>query len=132
MSSSARGGCTAVRLGQRARGTSADAKRKAFQMTVKKSSDRVIVRSTNAGVFLGRLVSRVGDSVTLSDTRRLWYWDGAATLSELATEGVSRPKSCKFPVATEGPHTILGVIEIIPTTERACTSIDAVPVWSSK
>ncbi len=95
-----------------------------------KTPDRVIVRSTYAGVFLGELKSRTGGEVVLNNSRRLWHWDGAATLSELATEGPSKPS--KFPVAIEGDHTVLGVIEIIPTTARACDAIDAVPVWSAR
>ena len=89
----------------------------------------VMVRSTNAGVFYGKLVSRDGDVVTLKKARRVWYWKGAATLSELATEGTSAPHECKFPAPTEGEHMILGVTEILPVTDRALEALDAVPVW---
>lgn len=92
---------------------------------------RVIVRSKDAGVFFGRLleIDKHG-TVTMIDPRRLWYWDGAATLSELAVEGTSEPGNCKFPIPTDGTHTILGVCEIIPVTDKAADSIDDVPVWS--
>ena len=90
----------------------------------------VIVRTVNAGVFAGILVRRDGSEVELRDARRIWRWDGAASLSQLAVEGTSRPEKCKFPVAV--PRlTVLEVIEIIPTTERARASIEAVPVWSA-
>lgn len=88
-----------------------------------------MVRSTNAGVFYGKLVARDGDVVTLKRARRVWYWAGAATLSELATEGTSNPSGCKFPAPTEGEHMIFGVTEILPVTDRALESLDAVPVW---
>ena len=55
---------------------------------------KVMVRSTNAGVFYGKLVSRDGDTVVLKDSRRVWYWAGAATLSELANRGTSKPEEC--------------------------------------
>lgn len=91
----------------------------------------IIARTTSAGVFAGHLKSHEGKQVTLTDARRIWYWHGAASLSELAVEGTSRPKECKFPVAV--PTVILtDVIEILATTPKGEASIKAVPVWSSK
>jgi len=88
----------------------------------------VIVRTYSAGVFAGTLIQKEGDSVVLHDARRLWYWDGAASLSQLAEEGVSKPDNCKFP--TEVKEVILlGVIEILRTSEEAKKSIADVPVW---
>jgi hypothetical protein len=88
----------------------------------------VVIRSAQSGAWLGTLVERDGDAVELTDARRLWYWDGAATLSQLALEGVTRPKTCKFP--PEVAHvTLLGVCEIIDATAEAVASVDAVPAW---
>lgn len=92
---------------------------------------KVMVRSANAGVFYGTLVKREGDTVVLKDSRRVWYWEGAATLSELANSGTSKPDSCKFPAPIIGKHTILGVCEIIEMTPEAVASLDAVPVWTA-
>lgn len=89
---------------------------------------KVIVRADRAGVFFGEIKERNGSEVEMTNVRRLWYWDGAASLSQLATEGVSKPQSCKFTV-TVTKMTILGVIEIIPCTEQAVKSINSVPVW---
>lgn len=92
--------------------------------------DYVIVRSESAGVFAGTLESKNGDEVLMSNARRLWYWEGAASLSELAVRGVSKPNKCKFPV--EMPKvTVLKVIEIIAVSAAARDSIAAVPVWSA-
>ena len=57
----------------------------------------VIVRTHSAGVFAGNLESRKGKEVVMTDARRIWYWDGAASLSELAMLGTSAPENCKFP-----------------------------------
>ena len=57
----------------------------------------VIVRTYSAGVFAGELESRKGQEVVMRNARRLWYWDGAASLSQLAMEGTSKPQNCKFP-----------------------------------
>jgi hypothetical protein len=90
----------------------------------------VMVRSRDAGVFFGQLVSTDDSTVTLKNPRRVWYWKGAATLSELATKGPGSPKQCKFPAPTEGNHTVLGVCEIIPVTAEALAVLNAVPVWT--
>jgi len=41
----------------------------------------VICRTYSAGVFAGYLKNREGQEVTLLNARRLWYWDGGASLS---------------------------------------------------
>ena len=60
--------------------------------------DWYIIRADRAGVFFGHIAERDGDEVTMTDVRRIWYWDGAASLSQLAVDGVSKPKNCKFTV----------------------------------
>jgi len=87
-----------------------------------------MVRTYSAGVFLGTLKERNGKEVTLTDARRMWYWDGAASLSQLATTGTSKPNNCKFP-APVAEVLLTEAIEIIPATEAAIASIAAVPVW---
>ena len=87
-----------------------------------------IVRTDSAGVFLGTVKERSGKEVLLTDARRIWYWDGAATLSQLANEGTSNPGNCKFP-APVAEVLLTEAIEIIPATEAAIASIAAVPVW---
>ena len=91
-------------------------------------SKKVIIRTINAGVFFGEIKSRKKDEVVISNCRRLWFWSGAASLSQLATEGVKNPSNCKFTVIVK-EMTILGVIEIIPCTKRAIESINNVPIW---
>ncbi|CEG60978.1 DUF6948 domain-containing protein [Legionella micdadei] len=88
----------------------------------------VIVRTYSAGVFFGQIESRDGQEVVLKNARRLWYWDGAASLSQLAMEGVKRPQNCKFPCAVDRIE-LLEAIEIINTTVQAKKSIDEVPIW---
>ena len=88
----------------------------------------VIVRTFSAGVFAGFLVSRKGQEVVMKDARRLWYWKGAASLSQLAMEGTKDPQGCKFPCAVLEVE-LLQAIEILPLTEKAQKSIEGVPVW---
>ncbi len=88
----------------------------------------VIVRGDRSGVFAGTLVSNEGQKVALKDCRRLWYWDGAASISQIANEGVKRPNSSKFTVTVDS-IVILDAIEIIPTTAAAEANIKAVREW---
>ena len=88
----------------------------------------VIVRTYSAGVFAGELVKRTGQEVELRNARRLWYWDGAASLSQLAMEGVSKPQNCKFPCEVKSV-VLTQAIEIISATEQARESIAAVLAW---
>lgn len=96
----------------------------------KNKSKYVIVRTYSAGVFAGYLKSRKGQEVVLSDARRLWYWNGAASLSQLAVDGVSRPADCKFP-ETVSQIELLQAIEILDVTKKAQDSISSVPVWKA-
>jgi hypothetical protein len=88
----------------------------------------VIVRAEGAGVFFGTLAEKEGNEVKLTNCRRIWYWDGAASISELAVNGVTKPELCKFSVPVQS-IVVLGVIEIIPCEQKAIESINAVPVW---
>ena len=89
---------------------------------------KVIVRADRAGVFFGTLKEKNGSEVTLTDCRRLWYWNGAASISQLAVEGTKNPDDCKFTLVVP-TITILGVIEIIPCADNAIKSIEDVAVW---
>ena len=94
------------------------------------AEDYVIVRTYSAGVHAGYLESRDGKEVTLKNSRRLWYWDGAASLSQLALEGVTKPENCKFAVVL--PEIILTeAIEIIPCTEKAKVCIEGIKEWKA-
>ena len=93
-----------------------------------KKGDYIIVRTYSAGVFAGTFISRKGQEVELTQARRLWYWDGAASLSQLAMEGVKAPDKCKFPVEVNSV-TLLQAIELLSVTKEARASIAQVPVW---
>jgi hypothetical protein len=83
----------------------------------------VILRTYSAGVHAGYLVSRDGDVAVLRNSRRLWNWQAKAgvALSGLAQSGLKSGK-----VDTMLPlHEVIGVIEVIPTTDHARETINA-------
>uniref|UniRef100_A0A6M3K3L9 DUF6948 domain-containing protein n=1 Tax=viral metagenome TaxID=1070528 RepID=A0A6M3K3L9_9ZZZZ len=88
----------------------------------------VICRTYSAGVFAGYLESRNGQEVVMRHVRRIWYWSGAASLSQLAMSGTSDPGNCKFPEPVERDE-LLQAIEILDCTETARKSIQGVPIW---
>lgn len=89
---------------------------------------RKIVRANGAGVFFGEIKEKDGNRVVMTNARRLWYWEGAASLSQLAQTGTASPDRCKFPVAVDEIE-IFNVIEILSVTEKAAKTIDSVKIW---
>lgn len=87
-----------------------------------------IIRGDRSGVFAGYLKSRKDREVVLLQARRIWYWEGASSLSQLAEEGTKKPDKCKFPKEV-AEILILDAIEILSCTEEARKSIAGVPIW---
>ena len=87
-----------------------------------------IVRADRAGVFFGKIKEANKDEVVMSEVRKLWYWDGACAVEQLALEGTKKPRNCKFTVVVP-EMAIVSPIQIIPCTEKAVNSISGVAVW---
>lgn len=89
---------------------------------------KVIVRGSRSGVLFGTLEREDGQRVEMSNARNVWYWSGAATLLQLAAEGVKYPEQCKFSRPVKS-LVILDAVEIIPCTDEAVANIEAVKIW---
>jgi hypothetical protein len=87
-----------------------------------------IVRGDRSGVFFGTIKERNGREVTMNNVRRLWYWDGASSISQLAKDGTCRPENCKFTVTVD-EIIVLDAIEIDKCTKNATKSILEVAEW---
>ena len=94
------------------------------------SKPYVVIRASSSGVFAGYLEKRENKEVVLRKARRLWYWKGAASLSQMAMEGVSKPEGCKFSVVVDKQE-VLDVIEILHCTEAARKNIEGVAIWKA-
>lgn len=90
-----------------------------------------IIRTHSAGVWFGNVKTLNGTIAIITNARRLWYWSGAASLSQLAVEGTKKPRECKFTMTiTDSDGVYLPqVIEILSCTKEAIENINAVPVW---
>lgn len=87
-----------------------------------------IVRGYQSGVFAGNIIERNGREVLMKNVRRLWYWDGANSISQLAEEGTVRPINCKFSMTVD-EILVLDAIEIDTCSGKAERSIKEVAVW---
>lgn len=91
----------------------------------------VAVRTYGGGVHTGYLKERNGTDVTLINSTRVWYWEGACSLNEFATKGPSLPEKCKF--SLEVPKIILTeAVEIVGMSEYAKKIIDDSERWEYK
>lgn len=90
-----------------------------------------IVRTYSAGVFAGYVEKREGKEITIRKVRRIWYWDGANSLSQLAVDGTLKPENCKFACEVD-KIIVTEAIEVIPCTEKAQKSIMEVEEWKLK
>lgn len=81
---------------------------------------KVVVRTYSAGVHIGELVAKQGKEVALKDAHRLWYWKGAFTLNQVATDGVK--KGSKVGAAVPAIE-LTEAIEIIPISDAAFATL---------
>lgn len=90
-----------------------------------------IIRTHSAGVWFGTVKELNGTVAIITNARRLWYWSGAASLSQLAKEGVKNPGNCKFAVTITDEDGVYlpQVIEVLPCTPEAAENINAVKEW---
>lgn len=94
-----------------------------------------IIRTYSAGVFFGKIKSLEatpsGLFATVTPCRRLWSWNGAASLSQLAIDGTQQPRGCKFTMTVEDEdgQCLPQVVEMIPCTKKAVESINSVSTW---
>ncbi len=96
-----------------------------------KDQKYVLVRTYSMGVFAGTLDAESTETKKiLTNARRIWYWAGAASLSQLAMEGTTKPKECKFPQEVDRVElTSPNGFEVLDVTDKARESIASVPVW---
>lgn len=87
---------------------------------------KYIIRCDRAGVFYAEIAERRGDEADLVNVRRLHYWTGAASLSQVAMDGIGNGSRLTMTVPK---MTVLGVIEVIPCSDVACKNLDGVMEW---
>ena len=90
----------------------------------------VIVRCRDAGVHAGEFVSHPADrTVVLCNSRRIWHWEGAASLSEIAVYGAANVAACRFGVVIPNNISLLDACEIIICQDAGKGMIIKCPEW---
>jgi len=90
----------------------------------------VIVRTYSAGVYFGYLKEEKKDECILANARNVWYWSGAASLLQMANEGVNKPNDCKL-TQEVAEIKLKGVIAILKCTKEAQDNLSSVKIWSN-
>ena len=90
----------------------------------------VIVRCRDAGVHAGEYLSHVGREVVLLNARRIWYWKGAASLSEIAVHGCKYPAECRISM-TVPRITLPEACEIIDCLSEGEKFLREVAAWKA-
>jgi hypothetical protein len=94
--------------------------------------ERCIVRSYGAGVFYGyvkeKKAEQNGVNIVLLKAKRIHYWSGACSLTQLAMEGTKDESNCRITEAIDSQF-IANVIEILPMTRNAEENLDKVTIW---
>ena len=88
-----------------------------------------LVRTYSAGVHFGTLESHAGKNVRLTNARRLWSWQGACSLSQVAVHGVDLSNS---KISVPVPQIDLtDAIEVIPMSEAAGQAMMEAESWKA-
>lgn len=90
----------------------------------------VLIRDHRAGVHVGELVSLdlAAKTAVLRAARKIWYWEGAASVHGIASRGLSHTGSKVAP-----PVELVAscdVVEVVLCTPEGAASVADCPVWS--
>lgn len=90
---------------------------------------KVLIRSYSSGIHFGTIeqAEPLQDRliVQLANSRRIHYWNGACSCSQIAEDGIGDGR-----VALSLPNLVVAdVIEIIPLSERATSNLESQAIW---
>ena len=88
----------------------------------------VIVRSNLSGMLFGILTAKNGTELTLKNVRKFYYFSGANTCEDLATQGALNKENCKMTVEIE-EMVISEYCQILPCTKQAIAQNKSIPIW---
>ena len=91
-------------------------------------NETVIARIDRAGVFMGTLAHIDSDIVRLTNVRRIYYWHGALSATDMASNGIKGGKVTKPCEVVEFNRSAL--VEINKCSDKAAECITAIMPWS--
>ena len=90
---------------------------------------RVIARIDRAGVFHGTLDYIDNEIIRLKDARRIYFWEGALSVTDIAARGISCGK-LTFPVTTV-EFMSDKIVELNECSAEATKSIESIKPWKN-
>ena len=88
---------------------------------------KIIARIDRAGVFHGTLDYIDSDIIRLKDARRIYYWNGALSVTSMAAKGITDGK-VTIPVTTV-EFMSDKIVELNECSDAATKSIEAIKPW---
>lgn len=90
---------------------------------------KIIARIERAGVFHGTLDYIDNEIIRLKDARRIYYWNGALSVTDMAAKGLTGGK-ISIPVSTVEFMSPM-ITELNECSVEATKSIEAIKVWKN-
>ena len=90
---------------------------------------RVIARIERAGVFHGTLDHIDNEIIRLKDARRIYYWNGALSVTDIAAKGITGGK-VTIPVTTV-EFMSDKIVELNECSAEATKSIESIKPWKN-
>lgn len=90
---------------------------------------QIIARIERAGVFHGTLDYIDSDIIRLKDARRLYYWEGALSVTDMAAKGIKGGK-VTVPISTVEFLTDQ-IVELNECSVDATKSIESIKPWKN-
>ena len=87
-----------------------------------------IIRSDRFGVYFAEVKSQTEKTIVLQNARNIHYWDGAASVLQLATDPTKLKPNTRITVSVD-TLSITDTVMVIPCTEIAEKFLKEFPVW---
>ena len=104
--------------------------KKSGKVNATKKPQKYIVRCHFAGVFFGEIKERKGTDCVMTNVRKIWSWEGACAVEELAVNGTTTPRNCQLTVTVD-EMIVMDPVQIIPCTNKATAILEAIDEWKS-
>ena len=89
---------------------------------------KIIARIDRAGVFHGVLEHKDAETTRLSKVRRIYYWEGPISVTDMSVVGVRAGSKVTLP-AMEVEFQTASVVELIACDKKASEAIEAITPW---
>ena len=84
-----------------------------------------IIRCDRSGVFFGQVESLEGQTAKIKDARQIWYWEGAASVMQIAKDGIGSGSK----VTVSADITVTDAIQVIHCSKKAVACLRGFKEW---